>query len=531
MVLAQVKRKKLEKFDSADSEENEKQQLKNPPPPVTDFSEHTFEDLLPFNEDSTVTEEFIEKIAKRLFQHIDESSSRDTKVLEFITPDDIVKEIDFSLPEKKSSLNTFFAHLEKILKYTIKTAHPRFFNQVWSGIDTTILMGEWITSATNTSMYTYEMAPVYVMMETFVLEKLKQAIGFDNGDGMFFPGGAITNAMAMNLARYKYNPDIKKTGIYGQKRFIVYTSEECHYSIQKASAFVGIGTDNVVKIKTDSVTGKIIPEDFESRVKESIEQGHQPFFAVATCGTTVGGAYDPIEPMADICEKYNIWLHLDGAWGGSCLLTNKYKHLMKGGHRANSLTWDPHKLMGCLQQCSVLLLKEDGLLKGANSANASYLFQKDKKSYDVKWDTGDKTIQCGRRADVVKLWLMWKAKGSEGIEQHLNNCFDNSRYLADRVRAREGFELIREPECTNVCFQYYPPSFRCMPESEDKAEKLARVPPEIKKRMLDKGSTMVCYQPLKEHRNFFRMICANPASTHADMDFVLDEIEALGKDL
>ena len=83
-------------------------------------------------------------------------------------------------------------------------------------------------------------------------------------------------------------------------------------------------------------------------------------------------------------------------------------------------------------------------MKGANSANASYLFQKDKKSYDVKWDTGDKTIQCGRRADVVKLWLMWKAKGSEGIEAHLNNCFDNSRYLADQVRQREGFALIRE---------------------------------------------------------------------------------------
>jgi len=204
---------------------------------------------------------------------------------------------------------------------------------------------------------------------------------------------------------------------------------------------------------------------------------------------------------------------------------------MRGCERANSMTWDPHKLMGCLQQCSVLLLKEDGLLKAANSANASYLFQKDKKSYDVKWDNGDKTIQCGRRADVVKFWLMWKAKGSEGIEKHLDICFGNSRYLAQRIREREEFELIREPECTNVCFQYYPPRFQAMPEGQDKMEQLSRVPPEIKKRMLDKGSTMVCYQPLKEHRNFFRMICANPASTEQDMDWVLDEIVALGKDL
>lgn len=526
MVLTNIQRR-----NDALVEPPEKLMKTSQEPKETDFSILSFKDLLPYNEDTKITEEFIEKIVEKLFNHLADSNQRETKLLEFTSPDEIVKKIDFRLPEKQESLSNLFGHLDKILQYSIKTAHPRFFNQVWSGVDTTVLMGEWITSATNTSMYTYEMAPVYVMMEKFVIEKLRESIGFTGGDGMFFPGGAITNAIAMNLARFKMCPDIKQKGLYGCKKFIVYTSNECHYSIQKAAALIGMGTDNVIKIKTDDITGKIIPADLEARVIESIEKGDQPLFAVATCGTTVAGAYDPIEEMADICEKYKIWLHLDGAWGGSCLLSRKHRSLMKGGHRANSLTWDPHKLMGCLQQCSVLLLKEDGLLKAANSANASYLFQKDKKSYDVSWDTGDKTIQCGRRCDVLKLWLMWKAKGSEGIERDIDICWDNSRYLAEKIRERKNFALLREPECTNVCFQYYPPRFEAMPDGPEKEEQLSKVPPEIKKRMLDKGSMMVCYQPLKEHKNFFRMINANPASTHSDMDFVLDEIELLGKDL
>ena len=130
---------------------------------------------------------------------------------------------------------------------------------------------------------------------------------------------------------------------------------------------------------------------------------------MATEGTTVFGAFDPINALADVCAKYGLWLHVDSAWGGGVLMSRKHRHLMAGVERADSVTWNPHKLLGVPQQCSVILCRHQGLLKDVHRAEATYLFQKD-KFYDISYDTGDKTFQCGRKVDVLKFWLMWKAK-------------------------------------------------------------------------------------------------------------------------
>lgn len=173
---------------------------------------------------------------------------------------------------------------------------------------------------------------------------------------------------------------------------------------------MGIGSDNVYLIDTDA-RGKMIPEDLEKSIKRAIAEKAKPFMVSATAGTTVLGAFDPIDKIADICEKYNLWLHVDAAWGGGALMSAKHKHLMAGIHRADSVIWNPHKLLAAPQQCSAFLTKHEKILSECHSTHATYLFQKD-KFYDIKWDTGDKHIQCGRRADVLKFWFMWKAKVS-----------------------------------------------------------------------------------------------------------------------
>jgi len=494
------------------------------------LDEAVYTDLLPYTKYSDTTEEFIDVIAAKLKDYLVKSNDRNEKIINFLTPDELAKKFDFTLNEDGVPLKDIGDITDQILKYCVKTAHPRFYNQVWAGVDITGLMGQWITTTTNTSMYTYEMAPVYVLMENYVTERLLEYAGFTNGDGMFFPGGSICNMQAMCLARQKYLPNVKEDGMFACKPLVAFTSEECHYSLQKAAATLGIGTKNMRKVKTDA-KGKMIMADLEDKIISSLEKGERPFFVNATAGTTVGGAYDPFNEVADLCEKYDMWFHVDGCWGGACLASKKHRGLMKGAERADSLAWDPHKLMNCLLQCAVLLVKEKGIFNKLNAANASYLFQKDKKAYDPSWDTGDKTIQCSRNVDVLKLWLMWKAKGSNGIEAQVDNAFDNSKYLAQQVRKRPDFQLVREPECTNVCLRYIPPAIGCLPDGPEKEEKLGKVPPEIKKRMTLAGTIMISYQPLKEEKNFFRMITVSPGVTHADMDFVLDEIERLGKDL
>lgn len=203
-------------------------------------------------------------------------------------------------------------------------------------------------------------------------------------------------------------------------------------------------------------------------------------------------------------------------------------------NRADSVTWNPHKLLAAPQQCSTFLTIHEGILSKCHSSNATYLFQKD-KFYDTRFDTGDKHIQCGRRADVLKFWFMWRAKGSAGLEQHIDRVFENAEYFAQllRLRTASDFELVLErPECTNVCFWYVPPSLQAMDRTKDEfRERIALVAPQIKERMMREGTIMVTYQPLHNKPNFFRLVLQNSSLTQLDMQHIVDEIVRLGRDL
>lgn len=126
-------------------------------------------------------------------------------------------------------------------------------------------------------------------------------------------------------------------------------------------------------------------------------------------GTTVLGAFDPLIEIAEICQDLKIWLHVDAAWGGGLIFSKKHCGLLRGIERADSILFNPHKLLAVPQQCSLFLTKHDNILTKAHSKGATYLFQKD-KFYSAELDPGDKYLQCGRRADVLKFWFMWQAK-------------------------------------------------------------------------------------------------------------------------
>uniref|UniRef100_A0A3Q3JWR7 Glutamate decarboxylase like 1 n=1 Tax=Monopterus albus TaxID=43700 RepID=A0A3Q3JWR7_MONAL len=260
-------------------------------------------------------------------------------------------------------------------------------------------------------------------------------------------------------------------------------------------------------------------------------EGAVPFMVNATAGTTVLGAFDPIEEIADICEKYNLWLHVDACWGGAALMSDRHKHLLKGIHRVNSVAWNPHKMLMVSLQCSAFLVRDKtSLLQRCHSAQASYLFQQD-KFYDVSYDTGDKSVQCSRKPDAFKFWLMWKALGTRELEQRVDRALAMARHLAQAIKKREGFTLLMEPEYANVCFWYVPPSMRSLPAGPELWEKLHTVAPVVKERMMKKGSLMVGYQAHHGQPNFFRMVVISPQVSREDLDFVLDEIHSLGKDL
>ncbi|XP_037532395.1 acidic amino acid decarboxylase GADL1 [Nematolebias whitei] len=393
------------------------------------------------------------------------------------------------------------------------------------------MVASFITEAIKTSLYTYEVAPVFTLMEDAVLKKMMEMIGWEEGgDGLFNPGGSMSNMYAVNLARYRFCPDLKEVGLYSAPRLVLLTSQESHYSISKAAALLGFGTKNVYMVPSDD-RGKMIPSALEEKIHLAQSEGAVPFFVNATAGTTVFGAFDPIDEIASICEKHNLWLHVDACWGGAVLMSKKHKHLLKGIQRVNSVAWNPHKMLMATLQCSAFLVRDkSSLLQRCHSAQASYLFQQD-KFYDVSYDTGDKSVQCSRKPDAFKLWLMWKALGTNELEQRVNRALTMARYLVQEIKKREGFHLIMEPEFANVCFWYIPPSLRNIPHGPELQKKLHTVAPVVKERMMKRGSMMIGYQAHGDKANFFRMVVISPQVKRQDLDFVLDEIHNLGKDL
>lgn len=452
------------------------------------------------------------------------------KVCEWKEPEDLAQLLDLALRDSGEPPDRLLERVRTVARYSVKTSHPRFFNQLYAGLDYHSMAGRFLTEALNTNLFTYEVAPVFVLMENEILRGLRQLVGWADGDGIFCPGGSTSNMYAMNVARYHFFPEAKAQGLSGLPRLVIFTSAESHYSVKKGAAFLGFGTDNVVAVAVDE-GGRMIPEDLEDKINISKSQDAVPFLVSCTSGTTVQGAFDPLSRIADVCEKHRLWMHVDAAWGGSVLFSDKHKHLMQGVDRADSVAWNPHKMLVAGLQCSAFLLKDTtNLLRKCHCAKASYLFQQD-KFYDVSLDIGDKSVQCSRKVDCLKLWLMWKAVGSEGLARRVEKAFVNTRYLVEQMKKREGFQLLREPEFVNVCFWFIPPALRGKERDAEFWQRLGQVAPVIKERMMKRGSMMVGYQPLGDRVNFFRQVLMSPLVSNRDMDFFLDEFERLGSDL
>lgn len=466
---------------------------------------------------------------ERLVSGIDENK----KVVEFVHPEELKKILQLDIRREGRPLEEIEQILETVVRYSVKTQHPFFFNQLYGGIDEVALAGAWLIEALNTNQHTFEVAPVFTLVEHYVISRLVELFGWQDGDGIISPGGSMSNMFAMVVARYKRNPEVKKLGMSVMKPLVAFTSDQSHYSIGKAASWIGLGTDNVVKVETDS-WGKMIPEALKEAVAAARARGCEPYFVMATSGTTVFGAFDPIDALADICKDENMWLHVDACWGGTAIMSKKHRHLLQGIHRADSVAWNPHKMLGVSLQCSPILVRHKGLLRECNAANATYLFQQD-KFYDVSYDTGDKSVQCGRKVDAFKLYFLLTCNGMDEMERRVDAAFNAAQYLASQVSQRAGFRpVLGAAQGTNTCFWYIPPSLRQQQEDAEWWPKMAKVAPRLKERLVKAGSFLVGYQPVPEKGlvNFFRMVnTCYPEPQLRHMDHLLDQMDSLGADL
>lgn len=475
---------------------------------------------------------FLEEISKIATKYVAEQTDSRSKVVDFHLPHQLMAAIgnSFELDENPRDLEQLLSDCRETLKYSVRTGHPHYVSRLSTGLDIVGLAGEWITAAANSNMGTYDVAPVFTLMEKMVLQRMLDMVYFTEGEGIFAPGGSISNLYAILCARHNACPEIKTKGMQHGEQFVIFTSKRCHYSIKKAAIILGIGLQNVVEIETDN-RGRMLTDALEAAIVETLNDGKRPLMVNATSGTTVLGAYDVINDVADICENHGVWLHVDAAYGGGVLFSKNHRHLMDGIERADSLTWNPHKMMCAPLQCSAILLRKKGILEEVNQIGAEYIFQKD-KVYDTSFDTGDKAIQCGRRNDVFKLWLMWRSKGDSGFGEQIDKNFRVARYLLEKLKQRPDFQLVQEEfDGPNVCFWYFPEQLKRLKDPVERNRKLHLLAPKLMGQLIENGTVIIQFQTLGDLPNFFRIVITNPLIAEEDINFIVDEIDRAGREI
>jgi len=457
----------------------------------------------------------------------------ETPVVKFLKPADLAEALDLSLGRDGEPPEKIVARVQSALQYSVRTSHPRFFDKLYAGSDPVGQVAELVTAVLNTNVHTYAVAPAFAMMEQEIIKSMAVQVGFnrDTADGILCPGGTFANMSAMMVARNEKFPHVRKEGWRPEDKPVCFTSAQAHYSVKRGAMMAGFGMDNCIAVAAD-VRGCMIPEALDAAIVEAKAGGRTPFFVSTTAGTTVMGGFDPFAAIREVATKHGVWMHVDGAWGGSAVMSAKHRHLMAGVELADSLTWNPHKALGVPIYASSLITNNHvGALERSNNSSAEYLFHKHEAS---AYDLGDKSLQCGRRADALKLWLCWKRQGVAGFESRVDQAFARAEYIAAEVKKRSGrFALVAEPMSCNVAFWFIPEVARKDYAAGGHAacyDALDKVTGQIYAAMQDAGTMLVNFNPLSDHKlpRFFRIIMNQTRVAEADLDFVLDEIERLG---
>lgn len=420
------------------------------------------------------------------------------------SPGALADRIDFSIGRSGLDDRSVAGLLDLVADATPRTGSTKFLNQLFGGRDDAAVAGELLAVALNTSIYTFKAAGANAVIEREVTRHMARLVGFERGEGVLCPGGSLANFSAMVMARNAAFPDAREQGV-GAAPGAVYTSALSHYSITKGAAMAGIGRANVRLIACDA-RGRMLPDSLEEAVERDLDAGVRPVMINATAGTTVLGAFDPIPDIAEIAERFGVWLHVDGALGASVILSPAHRGLLDGIARADSVAWNAHKLMTVPLSCSVVLTREPGVLEGSFSEDAEYLFQSD--TADVNF--GGRSIQCGRRNDALKLWSAWKRHGDDGFGRRIDRLFELARLAADILRDDPDFVLVREPESVNVCFEY-----RGVPS------------PQICDILRRDARLVIGYGDVAG-RKVIRMPMVNPDLTDGDVRTAIEEIRAVG---
>jgi aromatic-L-amino-acid decarboxylase len=353
-----------------------------------------------------------------------------------------------ALPAGGSSAIGALEDAARVLDTSLAQPRPRFFAFVGSsGLEIAVL-GDLLASCFDVNLALWAGAASEV--EEQAVRWVSEFIGFPAAAGAFTSGGTISNVTALAAARERALPGTRRCGMAGQAGAL-YCSGEAHYSVVRAAELLGIGSDRVRGLRQDGAR-RLAPEEVAAAIDRDRDAGIASFAVVATAGTTLTGAVDPIDALADVCAERGTWLHVDGAYGVAAASTTSAGHLFAGLERADSVTLDAHKWLFLPKACGVVLVRRREDLHGALAHEEDYVPHDRPEHHMV-----DITLEYSRPFRALKLWLAFRAHGADAIRDAIERNLRQARLLHDELAACDDVELLcGEPPLSVVPFRHVP---------------------------------------------------------------------------
>jgi aromatic-L-amino-acid/L-tryptophan decarboxylase len=360
----------------------------------------------------------------------------------------LIGRLDEPLPEESCDVEVALAEAARVLDASISPSRPLYLGYIGStGLEIGVLA--------SALMATYDANLAVAaggadLVEEQTLRWVADFVGFPFAEGAFTSGGMTSNLTALLAARERALPGCRVDGL-GNHKAAVYCSAESHHSVVRAVEVCGLGSSAVRSISVDE-EHRMRPEALEEALSKDIAAGVVAVAVVATAGTTLTGAVDPLDAVADVCERHGVWLHVDGAYGLPGAAALSAAPLFAGLERADSATIDAHKWLGVQKSCSVVLLRESGHLRAAFGHEERYMLHEGDLANPV-----DRTLEYSRPFRSLRLWMAFRVYGAARYRAWIEQTLANARLLAASVRESPEFELLHDPMLSTVCFRHVPP--------------------------------------------------------------------------
>lgn len=403
--------------------------------------------------------------------------------------------------------------IDKVFSNAMLIQHPKFLSFVTSAVSPYSLAGSILTDIFNLNMAGFSLAPSANIIEQKLIKWLGSFAGFgDKCGGLFTSGGSLSNLTGMIAARTcKLTDDELPLGV-------AYCSDQAHSSIKKGLKLMGIRKDNIRIIPTDD-DYKIDVKLLEEAIKKDIDNGKKPFLIIGSIGTTNTGSIDDLQALGEIKNKYDMWLHIDGAYGGSVLFSDIYRNYAKGVENADTLSWDMHKWALQTYSCSCLIAKNKQNLITTYAEHPEYLADIINEEHNDGWDLG---IEMSRPARCIKLWFTVQAMGTDLLKDVIDYSFFNCKVAQKQLEKYSDFEITSNPMCGTITFRYAPKDVN--PEKYDELNSM------ISETIIDNDYAYVVTTLIKNKR-VLRLNIINGNTTDQDVIEVIDKLNEIAVSL